>query len=121
MAESVPAGIEAQLSEAKIELAAAREILDRINSASFEIFVEAVVNEARHQRLRYGDDHDLQKDGFDWYWTLGYLAAKAGRADNDGDFAKALHHTVTAAALLANWHRLLLDKREAFNHAAGPA
>lgn len=95
------------------ELAAALEILEQINSPAIEIFAEAVVNEAKHQRLRYGDDHDAGKDAWNWYWLLGYLISKAARADNDGDIAKALHHTITAAAALANWHRLLLDRRGA--------
>lgn len=103
----------AKFEPLKIELAAALEILEQINSPAIEIFAEAVVNEAKHQRLRYGDDHDAGKDAWNWYWLLGYLISKAARADNDGDIAKALHHTITAAAALANWHRLLLDRRGA--------
>lgn len=83
-----------------------------LNTPMLEPFVEAAVAEAKHQRMRHGDNHDATKDAFDWMWTLGYLANKAARADSDGDIDKALHHTITAAALLANWHRYLLARKE---------
>ena len=107
-----------EIAALKAELAAKTEILERICSPIIEIFAEAAVNEAAHQRLRFDDDHDQKKNAWDWYWTLGYLASKAAMADNDGDFAKALHHTITAAAMLANWHRILIDRRTAFKAAS---
>lgn len=90
------------------EVAVLRDIL---NTPVVEPFAMAAAIEAKHQRLRRGDPHDEAKDAFDWFWTLGYLGGKAARAHNDGDIAKALHHTITAAALLANWHRHLIFRR----------
>ena len=53
----------------------------------------------------------------DWFWTLSYLAGKALRAHIDGDRNKALHHTISSAALLLNWHRrMLLVDRKSLDH-----
>lgn len=94
-----------RINELEIQLKIMRDILD---TPILEPFAEAVVLEAKHQRARHGDQHDAVKDAFDWFWALGYLGGKAARAEKDGDIPKALHHTVTAAALLANWHRHLI-------------
>jgi len=102
--------LEAQIKNLEAEVAVLRDIH---NTPIVEPFALAAACEAKHQRLRHGDDHDASKDPWDWFWTLGYLAAKAGRAEADGDIPKALHHTVTAAALLANWHRRLTFKTPA--------
>ncbi len=67
-----------------------------------EEFLEAVRLEAAHQRDRWGDEHDGMKDDPDWFWTLGWLSGKAVHAS---DQEKRLHHLVTNAALLLNWHR----------------
>jgi hypothetical protein len=99
----------ADLDKANAEVALLTAIL---NTPHLEPFAEAVVAEAKHQVFRHGWEHDATKDPFAWIWTLGYLANKAARADADGDVDKALHHTVTAAALLANWHRLLKQRKE---------
>jgi hypothetical protein len=88
--------------EAEAEVARLRKILD---TPILEPFIDAVTSEARHQVFRWGDDHDIKKTAWDWFWTLGYLGGKAAHAALAGDAAKAKHHTVTAAALLANWHR----------------
>ena len=67
-----------------------------------EEFLEAVRLEAAHQRDRWGDEHDGMKSDPDWFWTLGWLSGKAVHAS---DQEKRLHHLVTSAALLLNWHR----------------
>jgi hypothetical protein len=67
-------------------------------------FAEAVQLEAWHQRDRWGADHDAGKTPFDWFWLVGYLAQKAASAQVAGDADKALHHTISTAAALANWH-----------------
>jgi len=100
---------EQRIAELEAEVAVLREIL---NTPVVEPFMLAAVTEAKHQRARWGDEQDAKKDAFDWFWTLGYLGGKAARSANDGDIAKALHHTVTAAALLANWHRHLIFRRD---------
>jgi hypothetical protein len=75
-----------------------------LNSPIVEPFVSAAVSEAKHQVYRWGEDHDAQKTAWDWFWTLGYLGGKAAQSALAGDWHKAKHHTVTAAAMLANWH-----------------
>lgn len=65
-------------------------------------FLEAVKIEAAHQRERWGDDHDKMKIDADWFWTLGWLSGKAVHRESQ---EKRLHHIVTSAALLLNWHR----------------
>lgn len=70
-----------------------------------EPFLAASVAEAKHQIYRWGEEHDAQKTAWDWFWTLGYLGQKAAHSALIGDWDKAKHHTITAAAMLANWHR----------------
>lgn len=80
-----------------------KRLTDLINSPRLDEFLEAVRIEAAHQRERWGDAHDEKKTPEDWYWTLGYLAGKALRAEDE----KRLHHVITSAALLFNWFRHL--------------
>ena len=69
-----------------------------------EDFMRGVVTEADHQRRRWGAAHDRSKSAENWYWLVGYLAGKALRASIEGDRDKALHHTISAAAALSQWH-----------------
>ena len=71
-------------------------------------FARGVVLEATHQRQRWGSTHDAGKAAADWFWLLGYLGGKALSAAIAGDTDKALHHTISTAAALANWHAALL-------------
>ncbi len=87
---------------AEAEVSRLRKILD---TPMLEPFADAVVAEARHQVYRWGEDHDVKKTAWDWFWTLGYLGSKAAHSALAGDMDKAKHHTITAAALLANWHK----------------
>lgn len=64
--------------------------------------------EASHQRARWGSDHDGGKTAWDWFWLIGYLAQKAASALVAGDRDKALHHCISTAAALANWHASIL-------------
>lgn len=79
-----------------------------LNTPLLDDFAPAVQREAAHQRERWGEAHDARKAPEDWFWTLSYLAGKALRAQIDGDRERALHHTVSSAALLLGWHRHLL-------------
>jgi hypothetical protein len=103
----------------------------QINTPEVLDFGRAVQLEAVHQRERWGVDHDAGKSDLDWNWTLAYLVNKALKgfgeaetfrklADDHSDlgpefvalmerkaaeaFEKGLHHQVTSAALIANWH-----------------
>jgi hypothetical protein len=76
---------------------------DRINTPEIDDFLSAVRNEALHQRERWPSAHDSGKANADWFWLVGYLAGKALHDVND----KRLHHVITAAAALLNWHAAL--------------
>lgn len=76
--------------------------------------------EAAHQRERWGSDHDAGKEPEDWLWLLGYLGGKALRAAKDGDTDKALHHTISTAAALRNWHAALLGVSKEMRPGIGP-
>jgi hypothetical protein len=93
--------------------------LERIlNTPVFAPFAEAVEAEAKHQIYRWGAEHDATKTAWDWFWALGYLGGKAAHAALVRDWDKALHHTITAAALLANWHGHLSAAKELDGHPA---
>lgn len=62
--------------------------------------------EKMHQLARWGTT-DRNKSPADWYWLVGYLAGKALMFAAKGDTKKALHHCISSAAVLANWHDTL--------------
>lgn len=64
--------------------------------------------EAEHQKERWGEAHDRSKSAENWFWLIGYLAGKALRAHMTGDKPTALHHTISAAAALMQWHAAIL-------------
>lgn len=72
-----------------------------INAPEVNDFVEGVVREAAHQRTRWGFDHDNAKLPEDWFWTVGRVLGKAMWLT---DPEKRLHHLITAAAIMLNWH-----------------
>lgn len=98
--------LEQQLRDERAENRRLRTLL---NTPHVRHFTQAVQIEAGHQRERWGAEHDAGKDPQDWFWLLGYLAGKALRAVLDGDTNKALHHCVSSAAALANWHAAILN------------
>lgn len=75
-----------------------------LNSPETENFLLGVELEAAHQRMKWGGPIDCSKSGENWFWLVGYLAGKALRAAITGDKTKALHHCISSAAALANWH-----------------
>lgn len=93
------------LTAARAEVARLQALL---NTPELHDFSRAVVLEAAHQRERWGADHDAGKEPEDWLWLLGWLAGKAVRAARAGDRDKALHHAISSAAVLANWHAAIL-------------
>lgn len=88
-------------------VAAERERL--LNTPVLHEFADGVVLEALHQRERWGAEHDAGKEPLDWYWLIGWLAGKAVKALDAGDTDKALHHTISTSAVLANWHAHIED------------
>ena len=75
-----------------------------INSPELHNFLRGVHLEAVHQVERWGEAHDRQKRPADWFWLVGYLAGKALHAADSGNQDKALHHCISTAAALYNWH-----------------
>lgn len=71
-------------------------------------FTDGMLQEAAFQRKHWGTKHDGGKTNEDWFWLLGYLLGKVLQACSAGDRTKALHHTISSAAALANWHAALL-------------
>ena len=80
------------------------ELETLINTPHTVNFLEAVKIETAHQVERWGTAHDRAKAPADWFWLVGYLSGKALQAAIIGDREKALHHTISTAAALANWH-----------------
>jgi hypothetical protein len=93
---------------AEAELERLRAVID---TPHIEQFHDAVRMEAAHQQERWGADHDEGKAPAEWFWLLGHLASKALAALAVGDRVKGLHHVISSAAVLQNWHR----------HASGEA
>lgn len=89
---------------------ALRNAEKKINTPEIHDFAEGVVLESAHQRERWGTNHDGGKAAADWFWLIGYLAGKALHAQTDGRTDKALHHIITTAAALCNWHASLLGQ-----------
>lgn len=91
------------------ELAAARAEVERlralINTPHTRDWFVATDIEAAHQVERWGTSHDAGKNPEDWFWLLGYLSGKALASFRAGDREKGLHHIVSSAATLLNWHR----------------
>lgn len=88
----------------------AREVIrlhELINTPEIEDFLQGVRREAAHQVARWGEAHDREKSAENWYWLVGYLAGKALRAAIAGDRNKALHHCISTAAALLNWHKAI--------------
>jgi hypothetical protein len=97
-----------------------RKLDRRINNPITGDFLEGVRHEAAHQVGRWGAAHDRGKAPLDWFWLVGFLSQKAAtaamraeeserRGDDDVEthLAKALHHTISTAAALLNWHAKL--------------
>lgn len=76
----------------------------KLNTPHIEEFTESVRIEAVHQVERWGVDHDAGKERPDWVTLLVYLLGKAVKAHFERDQPKLLHHIITAAAALLNWH-----------------
>ena len=79
--------------------------LDQVlHSPSIDDFLKSVRLESAHQSESGRTQNDDQKTPEDWHRLLEYLTAKAVNAWNAGDTKKALHHTISSAAVLHHWH-----------------
>lgn len=100
--------IAASLSDIPALIAEIRRLREQLNTPEIHDFMAGVISEAQHQRARWGNDQDASKLPEDWFWLLGYLAGKCLAAHKAGDVGKALHHMVSTAAAIANWHAAIL-------------
>ena len=91
----------AENAELKVEVGRLHALL---NTPEIESFDKAVPLEAAHQQERWDAQHDAGKNPEDWFWLIGYLAGKALHSMKTGNRDKALHHTISTAAALRNWH-----------------
>ena len=92
-----------------------------INSPETADFMAGVPLEAAHQRERWPTEDDAGKEPEDWLFLVGYLAGKACAAARTGNTEKALHHTISAAAALSNWHAALTGASIAMRPGIDPA
>jgi hypothetical protein len=90
--------------ELTADAAEAARLKALINAPELENFLRAVHIEAVHQVERWGTAHDRAKRPADWFWLVGYLGGKALHSAVRGNRDKALHHCVSTAAALYNWH-----------------
>jgi len=88
-----------RLSDYAALQAQAEALRAEINTPHTADFLEAVNLEAAHQRLRWPSETDAGKTDADWFWLIGFLAGKALSKPE-----KQLHHIITTAAALMNWH-----------------
>ena len=91
-----------------------------INTPQTDNFMEAVRLEAAHQQERWGTSHDAGKESPDWHWLLGWLSGKAVAAFLTGDRQKGLHHIISSAAMLLNWHRHATGEMTAMRPGIAP-
>lgn len=93
--------VEDELIEVKKEN---EKLKSLINNPQTEDFIESVKTEAAHQCIRW-DDKD-KTDG-DWFWTLGFLAAKTVHKTEG---RKLKHWIISCAALCLNWHKAVTKR-----------
>ena len=83
------------------------ELRALLNTPETDDFFRGVPLEAAHQRHRWPSEQDAGKTPADWFWLVGYLAGKCLASHIAGNRDKALHHAISTAAALANWHRAI--------------
>lgn len=112
-----PPSVSGELEAAQAEIARLSGLL---NTPELHDFAKAVVLEAAHQRERWASDHDAGKTAPDWFWLVGYLAGKALHSQMNGNDEKAMHHTISTAAALANWHAAISGESNAMRPGIEP-
>lgn len=102
-----------ELAELRQKAKRLEELESLVNQPELLLFLEGTRREVAHQVQRWGTVHDRAKAPADWFWLLGYLAGKALKAQIDGDDGKAMHHCISSAAVLANWHTAIVWRSSA--------
>lgn len=96
--------IQQERDQALARIAELERLLNTPETADFD---KGVPLEAAHQIGRWGPEHDAGKTPADWFWLVGYLAGKCLASHIAGNQEKALHHTISTAAVLRNWHNAI--------------
>ena len=85
-----------------------------INTPTIDNFLSGIIYESAHQVERWKDNVDRESESFNWVFLVGHLATRAAAYHEAGNKEKALHHTITTAAVCLNWHRFLKGDRDFF-------
>lgn len=104
------------LQQARSEVARLNAVINTLHTNDF---LQAVSIEAEHQVQRWGTADREGKEPHDWFWLLGYLSGKALTAFLKGDHEKGLHHIISSAAALKNWHHYSTGKSTAMRPGKG--
>lgn len=116
--------LEGQVANQDDEIASLRSRLERAENLLWspinERFMEGVMREAGHQVARWGVDHDAGKEPEEWLFLGGHLMSKACMYARLGNAEKAMHHTISAAAVCANWHAHIKGEETTFRPGLGP-
>ncbi len=87
-------------------------VLGLLGTAEAHDFITGSVREAEYQRTLW---NDANKGPAEWFWTLGYLAAKVVHRDESPE--RQQHHITAAAGLLANWHAFVAANPDEDGHS----
>lgn len=104
-----PDGCDCGLDDMLAELERLRALERTINTPQIAEFLDAVKNEAVHQRERWGVEHDAGKRVEDWVTLFVYLLGKLSLSHWSGDYDKLLHHVITVGAVALNMHANLTN------------
>ena len=88
-----------------------------MNTPQIVDFLESVKAEAAFQESAGWTQLDEDKQPADWMWLIGWLVAKALHHQYLGDFEKALHHTISSAAVLSKWHQAIKKEYDELTEA----
>ena len=91
-----------------------------INNPQIADYLEAVKNEAIHQRERWGSDHDANKEDTDWIFLIGFLLGKSAAAFRAGNQEKGMHHIISAGAAGFNWHLQVIGLKDGVRPGLNP-
>jgi hypothetical protein len=86
---------------------AAHQFHALVNNPHTDHFLRATRLEAAYQRDHWGEPQHRGKSAEGWFHLVGHLSGKSLRAAIEGDKEKALHHTISSAAALANWYQAI--------------
>lgn len=98
-------------NELELEVINLRKLL---NTPETEDFLKGVESEIPHQNQEWRQSKYVDTDKLpeDWFGVAVFLAHKARLAAESDDREKALHHCISTAALMGNWHAQIKRQME---------